>query len=102
MLRTPAKQWTYNPRLMCAVKRLSYDFELKRGEVSMPELNCTDMVGCVTLFVGIDPLVEQILTYAEDGDWTMYQRGADDPAMWSAIDADGAYHVPVDLSGHLK
>jgi hypothetical protein len=46
------------------VDAMSYDFVSQVGRLDMPEGCCCDMMACIALFVGVDPAVREIKTFA--------------------------------------
>jgi hypothetical protein len=68
-------------RLRCSVSSLSYDFVTRSGELHFPPDCCCDATGAIALFVGIDPGVRLIRTYAGDEADTVYQKRA---GRWTA------------------
>lgn len=52
-----------DPRTMCELKGLAYDFEKKSGDLFMGSTSCTDMMGCIEIFQQIDPDVRFIQTW---------------------------------------
>lgn len=69
-------------RLQTDVAEISYDVARRRGIVKMPDGCCTDMSGCIALFMAIDPECRSIITIA--GGWpdTVYYRYGD--GEWQA------------------
>jgi len=69
---TTAERWYQEMRELGA--GLRYDFTLRRGEVVLPGLGCTDMTGCIRFFERVDADVLEIHTFNEGGRDTTYQR----------------------------
>lgn len=53
----------YRDDVQCFVRELAYDFEAKEGRISLAEMQCTDMTGCIGLFKKIDLDVRVIKTF---------------------------------------
>ena len=51
----------------CFVRRLDYDFVLREGVLWMGHGSCTDMSGCIRLFLAIDFDVQFIVTMGGRG-----------------------------------
>jgi hypothetical protein len=68
------KKDRWDERLKCSVRRLTYDFDTQTGELNLPPHQSCDMGGCVELFLGIDPKVKTISTFAGDQPDTFYKR----------------------------
>jgi hypothetical protein len=68
---TPAP---FRPDLGTDVHHLAYDFRTRIGRLAMPGGCCTDMAGCIRLFIAIDPSVVRIETVAGDVADTIYVR----------------------------
>lgn len=66
---------------MTCVSAMSYDFRTRTGQLTMPDLCCTDMGGCIRLFTAIDPDVVRIEAISGDAIDTLYSRG---PHGWQA------------------
>lgn len=81
----------YDDRLGCFIDNLTYDYRAKCGYVYLPGMACTDMTGCIGLFMFIDASVERIIAMS-GSDWVVYQRHDDD--RWSAIDSDANVTKP--------
>jgi hypothetical protein len=64
----------WDERLLCHVKRLSYDFSTHTGEMYFPAGNCCDMDGAVALFTAIAPGVHLIRTFAGTEPDTIFRR----------------------------
>jgi hypothetical protein len=71
---TPNGVW--DKRTQCRISRIDYSFEEQAGTLFIPELNNTDMSGCIKLFKALDPKVRHIevlkdgkpdIAYAYDG-----------------------------------
>jgi hypothetical protein len=71
-------------RLKCRVHRLSYDFNTRIGDIYFAAGHCCDMQGCVDLFLGIDPDVLIIRTYAGREPDTVYRFNVGDSGEWAA------------------
>jgi hypothetical protein len=65
------------PGLKCLVLSVDYDFQRRTGRLYMPPGNCCDMQGCIRHFLGIDPAVRIIETFAGGVRDTCYKRAAD-------------------------
>lgn len=63
--------------VQCDVVSLSYDFSARKGVLHLDEGNCTDMSGCIGIFVAIDPDVRRIDTIAGKITDTVYVRRGD-------------------------
>jgi hypothetical protein len=76
MTMTVTENWDliWSEMLKTAVDSVSYDFRKRRGTVHMPALCCTDMQGCIDLFAGFAPDVEEINTFAGGKADTSYKR----------------------------
>jgi hypothetical protein len=72
------------PDLVCRVVDLSYDFRKRRGCISLAAGNCCDGTGCLELFLRIDPMVQEIHTFAGGEPDTIYERTS---GRWKA-------HIP--------
>lgn len=46
--------------LVCNILSLQYDFVARKGTLFLPELNCCDMMGCISMFKNIDQGAVQI------------------------------------------
>ena len=66
----------YKENLRTPVESLYYDFTKKEGTLRLPTGCSCDMSGCLALFAGIDPNVQQIDTYAGGERDTFYVRRA--------------------------
>jgi hypothetical protein len=79
----------YGGKFMCEVRSIAYDFDRRLGRLYMAEGNCCDMSGCIGFFVGVDPAVRHIETFAGDMPDTVYVRDGDLPAghrlEWTAM-----------------
>jgi hypothetical protein len=74
----------WNEALMCFVRHLEYDFITRTGILHMNKYSCTDMTGCIALFVRTDPEVRHILTVEQGGTVTSrYER--DDDEKWYSV-----------------
>jgi hypothetical protein len=56
---------------------VKYDSQRRTGRLYMPPGNCCDMQGCIRHFLGIDPDVRIIETFAGGVRDTCYERAAD-------------------------
>ena len=65
------------PGLKCLVLCVDYNFQRRTGRLDMPPGNCCDMQGCIRHFLGIDPDVRIIETFAGGVRDTCYERAAD-------------------------
>ena len=70
------------------VLRLDYDFSNRAGTLYLPELCCTDMMGCIKLFKAVDPEVEKIATIAGDEPDVVYVKRLQG---WRAVDMRTTY-----------
>jgi hypothetical protein len=83
---------TFHPVLQCFIHELEYNFDLHIGTLMLPALSNTDMVGCIAVFLGIDPDVTSIEVRHDDGiDDHMYVK---DNGAWFFAD-DRGRGVPV-------
>jgi len=73
----------YHRGMQCYVNSVHYDFQTKTGTVYMGKNSCTDAVGCIAFFEGIDPQTVEIRTLAGDEQDTTYRR--DWTGLWSAF-----------------
>jgi hypothetical protein len=73
---------TWDKRLMCDVVSLAHDFSSHTGQLYLPEGDCCDMKGCVTMFEGIDSKVTAINTYSGGKSDTIYLK---DGTEWHAL-----------------
>jgi hypothetical protein len=64
----------FDPRLVCGVERLEYDFSARTGKLWLPGSQCCDMSGCIGLFTAIDHRVRRIETFNADGPDTFYLK----------------------------
>jgi hypothetical protein len=80
---TTVPKFRFDHRLLCYVKRLTYEFNTRTGRLDMPEHNCCDMTGAIALFQAIDPKVRFIETFAGGVSDTSYRRQGD---KWEAVD----------------
>jgi hypothetical protein len=57
----------FHDKFQCYVRSLHYDYEKHAGRLVMDELSCTDMLGCIAIFMVIDPNVQLIDTVQHSG-----------------------------------
>lgn len=57
------KDLKFDNRTMCEILSLDYDFETHSGNLYMGPSSATDMGGCIEIFTGIDPKVQEIKTW---------------------------------------
>jgi hypothetical protein len=63
----------YREDTQCVVHKLEYDFVTRKGKLVMDEHGCTDMLGCLKLFLKIDPAVQHIRTFQGERPDTEYK-----------------------------
>ncbi len=60
--------------LGCEVSNLEYDFDTKKGKLTMESGQCCDLSGCISIFEKIDQNVEIIETFSGDKSDTIFKR----------------------------
>jgi hypothetical protein len=75
------REGTWDDRLVCRVRWMTYDFRSRTGRLDFPAGDCCDMTGAVSIFTAIDPEVRAIETYAGGEPDVFYRRNG---RGWSA------------------
>lgn len=58
-----AGEYRIDARTQCWLRGLYHDFDQGIGHLIMGERSCTDMMGCIEIFMAIDPRVAAIVTW---------------------------------------
>lgn len=78
------------PGLMCDVKRVEYDYDLKQAKVIIKDDGCCNMPECIELIQSIDLDVRVIETFNDKGHDTTY---AAEKGVWVSMDKHGSKNI---------
>jgi len=88
MIDAKAKEWAIGKKsysterlLQCNIEKLTYDFETKVVNFYLPQHNCTDMRGAITVAKRVSPDVQMINVYEDENLINIYLKIAD---KWTA------------------
>lgn len=71
--------------LMAVPTKADYNYVTRTGRITLAGLGCTDMTGAIRFFRRIDPGVQVINTFNDDGPDTVYSRTEN--GDWVAVSA---------------
>lgn len=64
----------FDPLMQCFVESVHYDFDTRIGTAVLRDGGCTDMSGTIKTFIRLNPKVQQIRVYTDDGLDIVYRR----------------------------
>jgi hypothetical protein len=78
----PRRGPRFHQQMQCLVEHVTYSFERRYGTVELPDMNCTDMTGCVRFLQTVDPWVKSIEVFVGGFSDVLYK--ADTSGKWIA------------------